>query len=197
MLRCPRPRPRHLAPLRCASLHRPRSARAPLIGQMRSAPRNNLFTSTLKIIFPASQEVVRTDGRVVEGTGLENRHTVLPYRGFESLSVRQIAISALLKPAINLCCAARGHALAVFNLLALPPSLRSGSARSKNSLRPAQPYQSLSQAILLKSTPIFFISHRGEIDRKWLTALIKSLVRASTSFCVVKRPKPKRMAEWA
>ena len=37
VLRCPRPRPRHLAPLRSASLHRPRSARAPLGGQMRSA----------------------------------------------------------------------------------------------------------------------------------------------------------------
>ena len=44
----------------------------------------------------------------------------------------------MLKHALDLCCAARGHALAVFNLLALPPSLRSGSARSKNSLRPAQ-----------------------------------------------------------
>ena len=31
----------------------------------------------------------RTGGRVVEGTGLENRHTSLSYRGFESLSVRQ------------------------------------------------------------------------------------------------------------
>ena len=38
----------------------------------------------------------------------------------------------------KLCCAARGHALAVFYLLAPPPSLRSGSARRKNSLRPAQ-----------------------------------------------------------
>ena len=170
---------------------------SPLIGQMRSAPRNNLFTSTLKIIFSASQAVIRTDGRVVEGTGLENRHTVLPYRGFESLSVRQSSVSLLLKPAINLCCAARGHALAVFISSLHPPSLRSGSARSKNSLRPAQPNQPLSHAILLKSTPIFFISHRGEIDRKWLTALIKSLVRASTSFCVVKRPNPNRIAECA
>ena len=42
VLRCPRPRPRHLAPLCCASLHRPRSARAPLGGQMRSAPRNKI-----------------------------------------------------------------------------------------------------------------------------------------------------------
>ena len=46
--------------------------------------------------------------------------------------------AALLKQANNLCCAARGHALAVFHLLAPQPSLRSGSARSKNSLRPAQ-----------------------------------------------------------
>jgi len=46
--------------------------------------------------------------------------------------------SSHAKHATHLCCAARGHALAVFYLLAPPPSLRSGSARSKNSLRPAQ-----------------------------------------------------------
>ena len=50
MLRCPRPRPRHLAPLRCASLHRPRSARAPLGGQMRSAPRNTNFLNNFLAI---------------------------------------------------------------------------------------------------------------------------------------------------
>ena len=98
----------------------PRAAQHKLVACLNRAV---ISKSTLKIIFPAQQTVIRTDGRVVEGTGLENRHTVLPYRGFESLSVRQIAISALLKPAINLCCAARGHALAIWLRLALLSAL--------------------------------------------------------------------------
>ena len=32
----------------------------------------------------------RKDGRVVDCTALERRHTEIPYRGFESLSFRQI-----------------------------------------------------------------------------------------------------------
>ena len=47
----------------------------------------------------------------------------------------------------NGCCAARGHALAVFNLLAPPPSLRSGAARSKNSLRAAQQTKKITSLI--------------------------------------------------
>ena len=43
MLRCPRPRPRGLAAPRSI---RPRCARAPLGGQMRSAPRNKLLKLT-------------------------------------------------------------------------------------------------------------------------------------------------------
>ena len=35
----------------------------------------------------------RKDGRVVDCTALERRHTETPYRGFESLSFRQIYIS--------------------------------------------------------------------------------------------------------
>ena len=66
--------------------------------------------------------------------------------------------AALLKQANNLCCAARGHALAVFNLLAPPPSLRSGFARIKNSLRPAQRQcfiiaKNLKKAIFLAKAP--------------------------------------------
>ena len=41
----------------------------------------------------------------------------------------------IFKMNVKDCCAARGLALAVFNLLAPPPSLRSGSARRKNPLR--------------------------------------------------------------
>ncbi len=37
------------------------------------------------------------DGRVVDCTALERRHTEIPYRGFESLSFRQILIPGSLR----------------------------------------------------------------------------------------------------
>ena len=75
----------------------------------------------------------RGRGRGRRNTGFEKNGSINPKKKNSSFKK-----AALLKHATHLCCAARGHALAVFNLLALPPSLRSGSARSKNSLRPAQ-----------------------------------------------------------
>ena len=41
--------------------------------------------------YHGAQALVRRDGRVVEGTGFENRRTAQPYRGFESLSLRHIS----------------------------------------------------------------------------------------------------------
>ena len=54
VLRCPRPRPRHLAAPRSI---RPRCARAPLVGQMRSATRNltSHFYHCRKILLFKSQ----------------------------------------------------------------------------------------------------------------------------------------------
>ena len=53
------------------------------------------------------KRIRRTGGRVVEGTGLENRHTALSYRGFESLPVRHLGwiLQIFLSIFLNINCA--------------------------------------------------------------------------------------------